>query len=98
QAALDAFNQGKTDEAFRIWGEVAKSPSKAYRTLALMQQGGMRMSARDTAGAVKFFDEAAAAAPNDVVADAARLKSAFALLDTASLKDMEARLNPLLAE
>jgi len=98
QAALDAFNQGKTDEAFRLWGEVADSPSKAYRALALMQQGGVRLAARDTPAAVKFFDEAAAAAPNVVVADAARLKSAFALLDTASLKDMEARLQPMTEE
>jgi hypothetical protein len=98
QAALDAFNQGKTDEAVRLWGDVAESPSKVYRALALMQQGGVRLAARDTAGAVKLFDEAAEAAPSNAVADAARLKSAFALLDTASLKEMEARLKPMMEE
>ena len=40
----------------------------------------------------------AEAAPNNVIGDAARLKSAFALLDTAPYKDMEARLTPLTQE
>ncbi len=34
--------------------------------------------------AVKLFDQAAAAASDPIIGDAARLKSAFALLDTAS--------------
>jgi len=93
--ALDAMEAHRTDEAFRLWGEVAKSPSKAYKALALMQQGGIRLAAGKRDEAVKLFDEAAAAAPNDVIGDAARLKSAFALLDTAPYKDLEARLTPM---
>jgi hypothetical protein len=93
--ALDAFNAGKTDEAYRLWGEVAKGQSKAYKSLALMHQGGVRLGQNKTAEAVKLFDEAATAAPNDIIGDVARLKSAFALLDTAPYKDMEARLTPL---
>lgn len=97
-AALEAFSQGRNDEAFRLWGEVAQSPSKGYASLALMHQGAVRLEAGKTQEAVKLFDEAAAKAPNPVIADAARLKSAFALLDTAPYKDMEARLTPLLKD
>ncbi|WP_374570106.1 tetratricopeptide repeat protein [Phenylobacterium sp.] len=93
--AMDAYGQGKKDEAFKLWGEVAQSPSKGYKSLALMQQGGVLLSDGKTDEAIKLFDAAAEAAPTLLIGDAARLKSAFALLDTASLKDMEARLTPL---
>ena len=63
--------------------------------MALMHLGAEAQRKNDTAGAVRFYDEAAQAAPDPVIADAARLKSAFALLDTASLKDLEGRLKPL---
>ena len=45
-----------------------------------------------------MFDEAAKAAPDALIGDAARLKSAFALLDTAPLKELEGRLKPLMEE
>jgi hypothetical protein len=47
---------------------------------------------------VKLFDQAADAAPDEMIGDAARLKSAFAVLDTAPQKDLEARLSPLMKE
>ena len=96
--AQDAFAAGRTDEAFALWGEVAESSSKGYRSLALMQQGGVRLAAGKTDVAVKLFDEAAEAAPNAMIGDAARLKSALALLDTAPYKEMETRLNPLIED
>lgn len=96
--AIDAFNSGRRDEAIRLWGEVGKGSSKAYKALALQHLGGLKLADNKTAEAVKLFDEAAEAAPNNVIGDAARLKSAFALLDTAPYKDMEARLTPLTQE
>ena len=96
--AIEAFNAGKRDEAIRLWGEVGAGSSKAYKSLALQHLGGIKLAENKTAEAVKLFDEAAEAAPNAIVGDAARLKSAFALLDTAPYKDMEARLTPLTEE
>ncbi len=93
--AMDANGQRDEAKAFSEFGEVAKSGPGGYRALALMQQGGMRIAANDTAGAVKLFDDAAKAAPNPILGDFARLKSAFALLDTAPYKDVEGRLLPL---
>lgn len=97
-AGLDALNQGRKDEAAKLWGQVAQSPSPAYKSLALMQLGGLKLIDKQNAEAVKFFDQAADAAPDDVIGDVARLKSAFAVLDTAPQKDLEARLTPLMKE
>ncbi|WP_374533853.1 tetratricopeptide repeat protein [Phenylobacterium sp.] len=96
--AIEAFNGGKRDDAIRLWGEVAQGKSKAYKSLALQHLGGLKLIDNKPAEAVKLFDEAAEAAPSDIIGDVARLKSAFALLDTAPYKDLEARLTPLTAE
>lgn len=99
--ALGAQAQGDNAKAIQLFGEVSKSPVKAYGALALMQLGGAKMAAgkpQDIKAAVEFFDKAAAAAPNDIVGDAARLKSAFAILDTASYAELEGRLSPLIKE
>lgn len=96
--ALEAFGAGRPDEADRLFGEVAKSGSKAYKALALQHQGGIKIAAGKVPEAVTYFDQAAEAAPNDIIGDAARLKSAFALLDTAPYKDLETRLTPMTKE
>ena len=96
--AIEAFNGGKRDDAIRLWGEVAQGKSKAYKSLALQHLGGLKLIDNKPAEAVKLFDEAAEAAPSDIIGDVARLKSAFALLDTAPYKDLEARLTPLTKE
>jgi hypothetical protein len=92
---LDDLSRNDADHAFNAFGVAAKSPSAAYRSLALMEQAGIRLNQQRTAEAVKLFDAAAEADKAPVLADAARLKSAFAVLDTASYADIEARLKPL---
>jgi len=96
--AFDALRQQDESKAFALFGEVAKSGTPGYRALALMHQGGIRLTAGATDEAVRFFDEAAKVAPDPMVADFARLKSAFALLDTAPYADVEKRLTPLAGE
>ena len=76
-AALTAFVQGDPAKATQLWGDVAKSPAKAYQALALMQLGGVKMASGkpdDVKAAVALFDQAAAAAADDMLGDAARLK------------------------
>lgn len=97
-AAVDAFAGGNVPEARRLWTEASKTPAKGYKSLALMQLGGLAMQENKPADAVKLFDEAAEAAPDVLIEDLARLKSAFAVLDTASYKDVEARLKPLMED
>lgn len=96
--ALEAYQAGRSAEADRLFGEVAKSPSKGYKSLALQQLGASKLAANKSDEAVKLFDQAAEAAPNPILADAARLKAVYVLLDTAPYKDVQARLDPLLKE
>lgn len=97
-AAVDAMASGDRAKAQQLWTDVSKTQAKAYKSLSLMHLGAFAVEANKPADAVKLFDEAAAAAPDPVIGDAARLKSAFALLDTASLKDLEGRLKPLMED
>ena len=100
-AGLTAFGQGDEPKALKLWGEVAQSPSRAYKSLALMQLGGAKVAGgkpEDVKAAVGLFDQAAAAAPDDILGDAARLKSAFAILDTAPFAELEGRLTPLMKD
>jgi hypothetical protein len=60
-----------------------------------MQQGAVRIAQGKPKEAAALFDQAAAAAPDEIIGDAARLKSAFALMDSAPYKEMESRLLPL---
>ena len=98
---LEALSQGQRDQAAKALGEVAKSQARAYKSLALMQLGGLKAvtgTPADMKAAVALFDQAAEAAPDDVLGDAARLKSALAVLDTAPFAEVEGRLRPLLKE
>jgi hypothetical protein len=99
--ALSALAQGDTAKATQLFGDVSKSPSKAYRSLALMQLGGLKIASGkpdDIKAAVTLFDQAASSAPDDMLGDAARLKSAFAILDTAPFSEVEGRLAPLMKD
>jgi len=97
-AGLTALSKGDTAGGEKVLTDVSKSQAKAYKSLALMQLGALKVAADRPTEAVALFDQAAAAAPDDILGDAARLKSAFALLDTAPFKDMEARLTPLMQD
>ena len=93
--ALDTQTKGDAAKAYDQFGEVAKG-SGAYASLALMQQAGIRMDQNKPAEAAALFDKAAAASSKvAMIADAASLKAAYALLDTAPLNQMVERLTPL---
>jgi len=92
---LDTLTKGDPDQAYAKFGEAASKGAAAYKALALMQQAGIRMQQNRVNEAVALFDQAAAATSDPILSDAARLKSAFALLDTAPYAELEARLKPL---
>ena len=95
-SALDSLGQGDTKAAFAKFSEAEKSPSRGYKALSLMQQGAIRLQEGKREDAVKLFDQAASASPNPIMGDMARLKSAFALMDTAPYAVMQERLTPLI--
>lgn len=96
-AAMDLMAKNDMAGAEKAFAEIAKSGPKGFKPLALMQEAGLKLNKGDTPGAVALFDQAAdAAGKNAIIADAARLKAAYALLDTASLAESEKRLTPLI--
>ena len=97
-AAIEAVQKGQNDQAASLFTEVSKSSAKGYRSLALMQLGGLQLAQKNVTAAVQSFDQAAAAAPDETLGDAARLRAVYALLDTAPEKDVEARLTPLMQD
>jgi hypothetical protein len=98
QAALETTQKQGPAKAFGQFKAVADGGAKGYKALALLQMGDIRIEENKTKEAVAYFDEAAKAAPSPLLGDLARLKSAFALMDTASYKDIETRLTPLAGE
>jgi hypothetical protein len=96
QAAVDTLAKGDQAKAFDQFGDLAKRGG-AYQALALMQQAGIRMDQNKPADAAALFDQAASASKSPMIADMATLKSAFALMDTAPLATLEAKLTPLIA-
>ena len=94
-AAMDTAQKGDLDKAFTAFGAAAKDASGGYKALALMQQGGIRVAQGRTEEAVHLFDQGASAAPDAIIGDMARLKSALALMDTAPYPELEKRLKPL---
>lgn len=98
ERGMEALEAGNSDGANAAFGEAADVGNGAYKALALMQQAGIAVTADRTEEAVRLFDEAAKAAGDPIIADAASLKAAFLLMDTASLDDIKARLEPLARE
>lgn len=102
QAAIESYSKGDLQTAYNQFGEVAKNGPGPYKSLALQVQGGLRLRENRVKDAVALFDASAKAAPGGaagaLIGDAARLKSALALLDDAPYADIEARLKPLIED
>lgn len=95
---VEALSRGDTQAADAAFVEAGDAGSRAYRVLALSQRAGILAAQDQAAEAAALFDQAAEAARDPLLADQARLKAAFLLMDTASLDDITARLTPLAAE
>ncbi len=93
--SLEANNAVGADAAFV---QAAKEGNAAYKALALNQRAGIAARDNRYQEAVTLFDEAAKTAGDPLLADGARLKAAWLLMDTASYEDIAARLQPLTEE
>ena len=92
---LETLGKGDTAGALKQFGDAAKASSGAYRALSLNQEAGLYLDQGKLDLATKTFADAANASHEPILADAARLKSAYAILDTASYADVEKLLKPL---
>ena len=95
QKGVDALQQGDSTGALADFEQARQAGAPGYKTLALMQEGDLRMTAGKPDEAAKLFDQAADVAPNQVIGDLARLRAALALLDSAPLPQLRTRLTPL---
>lgn len=97
---IEALQAGNAAGARAAFVEAAEQGNGAYKALSLNQQAGLALSESKDQEAIRLFDEAAKAAGDPLLADVARLKAAWILMDqpNAPLADIEARLNPLAEE
>lgn len=94
--AMDALAKNDNAGAEKLFTELGKSGPAGFKSLALMQVAGLKLSKGDVKDGVALLDQAAGASKDLLIGDAARLKAAYALLDTAPLDEMEKRLMPLM--
>ena len=93
---VDTLGKGDTGGALKQFNDTAKASSGAYRALAYNQVAAIDLDQGKLDLATKAFADAASASHEPILADAARLKSAYAVLDTASYADVEKMLKPLM--
>jgi hypothetical protein len=96
--ALAALAAGDQTGAFSDLDGIAKNGPPAYRALALMLRGNMRLAAGKSDEAASLFDAAAKAAPTAILRDLASLRAAQSVMDTAPFPQMETRLKPLIGD
>jgi hypothetical protein len=96
--AVSALVQGDQTGAYTTFDQIGKTGPAGYRTLALMQQAGTRLTAGKNAEAVAFYDSAAKVAPNAILGDLARLRAAQVLLDGAPYSQVAPRLEALMGD
>jgi hypothetical protein len=97
ESALALAQAGKHEEAEAAFAKVAAGSPGGYRILARFREAA-ELSVRDRAAAAKAFDALAAdGTVGRTLQDLAAVRSGLLLVDTASLADMQKRLEPLTA-
>lgn len=96
ESAMRLAGEGKTDEALRIYGEIAKDGSTGYRALARLRLASEHAAAARTPEALAAYDALAAdTAVDEILRDFAALQAAVLRLDQADWTEMKNRLTPI---
>ena len=94
-AALNAARDGKTADMLTALEDLARTGTPGYGLLARFRAAG-QIGLANAADGAKAYDALAADPKVDTsLQDVARLRAAILLLDTADLKTMQGRLQPL---
>jgi hypothetical protein len=95
EAAAALMEQGKTKEAEAAFADIAKSAPGGYPTLARLREANA-LASGDKAAAVNAYETIAQDGRVPAVfQDLASVRAGLLLVDTASLSDMQRRLEPL---
>ena len=92
-AAVELTQTGDLDAARAAFSEIAADGPRGYATLALMREAELALQRGEPEAAASLYDQAAARAPDPVVADAARYHAVRAQFDTISYDDAALRLD-----
>lgn len=98
QRGLESLESNNLVGADAAFVQAADEGNAAYKALALQHRAGIAVQQNRIPAAVELFDEAAAASRDPLLRDGAAYKAALLLMDTASLEDVQARLEPLTEE
>jgi hypothetical protein len=93
--SLEANNPVGADAAFV---QAANEGNGAYRSMALSQRAGIAVQANRIPEAIAHLDAAAKASRDPLLSDPAALKAAWLAMDSETLEQIEARLEPLAEE
>lgn len=98
QRGLESLESNNLVGADAAFVQAADEGNAAYKALALQHRAGIAVQQNRIPAAVELFDEAAGASRDPLLRDVAAYKAAVLLMDTASLEDLQARLEPLTEE
>ena len=98
QRGLESLESNNLVGADAAFVQAANEGNAAYKAMALQHRAGIAVQQNRVPAAVELLDEAAGATRDPLLRDAAALKAGLLLMDTASLEDIQARLEPLTEE
>lgn len=98
QRGLESLESNNLVGADAAFVQAADEGNAAYKALALQHRAGIAVQQNRIPAAVELFDEAAGASRDPLLSDGAAYKAALLVMDTASLEDVLARLEPLIEE
>ena len=95
ERGMEAMQANNPVTARAAFVQAAREGNAAYRIMALQQQAEIALIENRKPEALALLDEAAKASRDPLLSDAPALKAAWLAMDTASLADLEERLEPL---
>jgi hypothetical protein len=95
EAAVKLAEDGKQAEAQEAFGKIAKDGSSGYRILARFREGAELAKADPPAAAKVYASLATDGSLDRTLRDLAAIREGLVLVDTASLAELTAKLEPL---
>ena len=96
ERGLESLSAGNPIGADAAFVQAVNEGNGAYKALALQQRAQIALDANRIPDAIALMDQAADATRDPILSDFAALKAAWLVMDTtASLADIEGRLEPL---
>jgi hypothetical protein len=93
-AALQLLQSGQSPAAAQAFGKLASDAPSGYAKVARLQEAGSLLAAGRTADAIKLYNEVAAG-NDELLAGVARLRLAWATIDSSTREQLQSQLGTL---